>query len=313
MSLKDRMKVFKRAMARQGLYASSWLINHLPYPLVKAITHFFIFVGFLFTVKQKRLTQESLSIAFGNEKTKREREDISRACFANLGKGMIELIYFMAHPRMIKEQTFFEGKQYLDEAVARGQGVIAVSAHFGNFPLMLLRLAQEGYRTHAIIRPTRDKKVEEYFQNLRRGLGLNTVYAQPRKQCVDESLKALRNNGVLFIPLDQNFGNGAGVFVDFFGQKAATATGPVVFAMRTQAPILPIFTIRQNDDRHKIIVNPPLYLEHGQDDKETILINTSRITRIIEDYIRRYPAEWGWMHRRWKSRPEGESSVEAII
>jgi Lauroyl/myristoyl acyltransferase len=89
----------------------------------------------------------------------------------------------------------------------------------------------------------------------------------------------------------------------FFGTKAATATGPVVFAMRTKAPILPMFIVRQKDDTHKIIIEPPLYIEEKEDYKETLIYNVARITKIIENYIRKYPQEWGWIHRRWKSRP----------
>ena len=82
--------------------------------------------------------------------------------------------------------------------------------------------------------------------------------------------------------------------------------------MRTGAPILPVFTVRQPDDTHKIIIEPPFNIKEGRDDKDTIFINTSRITQIIETYIRRYPQEWGWMHRRWKSRPAGETVASSV-
>ena len=306
MASKQRIKIFQRALARHGLYGSSWLITKLPYKLMRAITYLFIGIGFCFAVKQRRIAYDSLRIAFGEEKDKKQINSITRECFTNVGKAMIELIYFMEHPEFIKKEVFFEGKKHIDEALRQGNGAIGVSAHFGNFPLMLLRCAKEGYKVNAIIRSTRDKELEEYFQKKRKSLGLNTIYSHPRKECVDVSLKALRNNEFLFIPLDQNFGSGGGVFVDFFGQKAATATGPVVFAMRTGAPILPIFAIRQKDDSHKIIIESPIEIEKRNDDKETILVNTARITKIIEQYIRKYPQEWGWMHRRWKSRPKGE-------
>lgn len=305
MAFQDSIKKFKRDLARYALHASSWMITRLPYPAVRSITKGFTVLGFCLAIRQRKIAVESLSVAFGKEKAQSDIQRITRECFENLGRGMIELIYFMAHPEMIREKVFFEGKEHLDTALAQKNGVIAVSAHFGNFPLMLLRFAQEGYKTNAIIRPARDEKIEEYFFGLRSRLGLNTIYSHPRKTCVDTSLKVLRNNEFLFIPLDQNFGSGAGVFVDFFGQKAATATGPVVFAMRTKSPILPIFTVRENDT-HRILIEPPIFLEEGKDDKETIFINTSRITQIIERYIRKYPQEWGWMHRRWKSRPAGE-------
>lgn len=302
----DQLKSLKRAVARYGLYFSTWLLNKFPYFLVRSLTHVFIAVGFRCTVRQRRMAQESLHIAFGQEKNPPEVHQIIRDCFENLGRGMIELIYFMEHPKMISERVFFEGKEFLDEAFKAGRGVIAVSAHFGNFPLMLLRFAQDGYKTNAIIRPTRDQEIEKHFLKQRSKLGLNTIYSQPRRECVETSLRVLRNNEFLFIPLDQNFGSGGGVFVDFFGQKAATATGPVVFAMRTKAPIVPMFVIRQKDDTHKIIIEPPLKLEEFSDDKEMIQRNTAKITQVIERYIRQYPQEWGWMHRRWKSRPHNK-------
>ena len=303
MTLNDRIKQFKRAAARHSLFAVSSFLTKMPYTWVKALTWGFISLGFRLAIRQKKIARESLHIAFGKEKSDPEIKEIAKSCFENLGKGMIELIYFMDHPQMIKEQVYFEGKEHLEAAFKQGRGAIAVSAHFGNFPLMLLRFAQEGYKTNAIIRSTRDEIIEKYFQEQRSRLGLNTVYSHPRKECVDTSLRVLRNNELLFIPLDQNFGSGGGVFVDFFGQPAATATGPVVFALRTKAPILPMFVIRQKDDRHKIIIEPPLPLEIKQDDKETVFVNTAKITQVIERYIRRYPEEWGWMHRRWKSRP----------
>jgi KDO2-lipid IV(A) lauroyltransferase len=108
---------------------------------------------------------------------------------------------------------------------------------------------------------------------------------------------------LLFIPIDQNFGSGGGVYVNFFGHKAATAIGPAVFALRTGAPILPMFIIRQDDATHKIIIEPPIKVESQDDENETVTAVMAKITSVIEQYIRRYPQEWAWMHRRWKSRP----------
>lgn len=305
MSSPDRTKMFKRAMARHGLYGSTKLIRHLPYPLARLLGHILIFIGFRFVIKQKRIARESLQIAFGRGLPETEIRRIIKRCFENIGWCMLELIYFMEHPRMIKEKISFTGLEHLQKAFEKGKGAIAVSAHFGNFPLMLLRFAQD-HKTNAIIRPARDVDLEAYFLKKRSDLGLNTIYALPRKECVTTSIRALRNNELLFIPLDQNFGSGGGVFVEFFGQQAATATGPVVFALRTGAPVLPMFVVREKGDRHRVIIEPPLQLDKCEDDQETIRVNITKITSLIEQYIRRYPHEWGWMHRRWKSRPDHE-------
>jgi KDO2-lipid IV(A) lauroyltransferase len=303
MNFQDRMKKFKRASARWGIFFATGLFNHLPYSVVRFIMNGFLFIGYILIVKQKRLTMESLEIAFGKEKNAKERKAIARACFRNLGQGMMELIYFMGHPIMIKKNIRVEGQEHLEKALAQGKGVIAVSAHFGNFPLMLLYFAQIGYKTNAIIRQTRDEIVEKYFLKLRTSLGLNTIYAHPRITCVNTSIKVLRDNQILFIPLDQNFGSAGGVFVNFFGQKAATATGPVVFAKRTGAPIVPMFIVREKKDIYKVIIEPPMAFEEKDTDEETIYVNTAKITQTIERYVRKYPSEWGWMHRRWKSKP----------
>ena len=301
---KDRVKKIKRAMARHAFYFFSAFFRILPYAVVRAISGVLIAIAFMLVKRMRKISKESLTIAFGKEKSPREINTIVRTCFFNLGRSAIEMLYFTQRSAMITEKLAFApgARENLERALAEGKGVIAVTAHFGNFPLMLLYLARVGYKTNAIIRPARDEVIEKTFQDTRTRLGLHTIYSYPRIECVKESLKVLRDGEVLCIPLDQNFGTG-GVFVEFFGQKAATATGPVIFAMRTGAVILPIFIARDQDDRHKIMTEPHFALEVKASDEETIEHNVAKITKIIETYVRRYPYEWGWMHRRWKSKP----------
>ena len=298
----SRIKRFQRGVARYGLYIAGFILTHLSYSVMRFLGRIFIVIGFVFLGRKKKIALESLEIAFGKEKSDDEIKELLKTCFYNFGKGIVEIIYFMTHPQMIKDRVVIENKHYLDEALSCGRGVVAVSAHFGNFPLMLLRLAQEGYPVNAIMRSARDEKIEKYFEAARIRLGLKAIYSHPRRKCVVNSIRALRNNEFLFILLDQHSGSGGSVFVDFFGTKAATATGPVVFAMRTESPILPIFIVRQKDDTHKIIIDKPFVLEKREDEKEMIQVNIARITNIIEQYIRQYPQEWSWMHRRWKGK-----------
>jgi KDO2-lipid IV(A) lauroyltransferase len=211
-------------------------------------------------------------------------------------------MFLMDRPELLKSKVDLVGKENLDKALSKKNGVILVSAHFGNFPLLLGRLAVEGYRAGGIMRPMRDSRVEKIFLKKREKFGGKTIYSQPRNECVNETIQSLRKNELVFIPIDQNFGT-SGIFVNFFGRQAATATGPVIFAQRTKAALVPCFILRQKDDRHKIVFEPALDLIEGKNSEETILINIQRLTDIIESYIRKYPAEWGWIHRRWKSQP----------
>ncbi|MDD5477420.1 MAG: lysophospholipid acyltransferase family protein [Candidatus Omnitrophica bacterium] len=301
----DTKKVRKSAgrfAAWLGLNICSLIVRVIPAGCLYAFAKNIAVLAYFFAKKQKKIALDSLSIAFGREKSRREIEEIARNCFIYMAKSAVELMFLFDKPQALRELVEIQGRQNLDKALANGRGAILVSAHFGNFPLLLGRLALEGYKAGGIMRPMRDAKVEKIFLEKRDKFGVKTIYSQPRNECVNNTIAALRNNELVFIPIDQNFGTG-GVFVNFFGEKAATATGPVIFAQRTKAALIPCFILRQPGDKHKIIFEAELELKEGKGSQDTVLINIQRLTDIIESYIRRYPAEWGWIHRRWKSKP----------
>ncbi len=282
------------------LAACSFIFRFFPYRYLYRVAGKFASAGYRFLPKQRKIALESLAVAFGKEKSPEERERIARECFTAMAKSGFELIYLMERPALLKQRVRMEGRENLEQALRQGKGVILVSAHFGNFPLMLAKLSLEGYTVGGIMRPQRNQMVEKLFDKKRARFGIKTIYSIPRNACVHNSIRSLRDNELLFIPLDQNFGTG-GVFVDFFGKKAATATGPVILAQRTGAVILPCFILRQKDDTHKLIFEKALSLEPGATEQESIRHSVQKITGIIESYIRFAPQEWGWIHRRWKS------------
>ncbi len=302
MDSKKIRKSFSRFAARVGLNIASLIVKVIPSGCLYAFAKNIASLAYIFAVKQRKIALDSLTIAFGREKTHQEIEKIARDCFTYMAKSAVELMFFFDKPHALKDLVEIQGRENLDKALACGRGVILVSAHFGNFPLLLGRLAVDGYKAAGIMRPMRDAKVEKIFLEKRERFGVRTIYSQPRNECVNNTITALRNNELVFIPIDQNFGTG-GVFVNFFGEKAATATGPVVLAQRTKAALVPCFIIRLPDDKHRIIFESELELIEGKDSQDSVLINIQRLTDIIESYIRKYPAEWGWIHRRWKSKP----------
>jgi Kdo2-lipid IVA lauroyltransferase/acyltransferase len=301
MDSKKIRKFIGRFAGWLGLNTCSLIIKVIPFRYIYWFAGKISALAFRFAAKQRKIALESLSIAFGRDKHGHDMEQIARDSFTYMSKSAIELMFLMDRPLLLNERVGMVNKQNLDKALAKGKGAILVSAHFGNFPLMMAKLALTGYRTAGIMRPMRDSRIEKIFSRKRARLNIKTIYSQPRDTCVNSTIESLRNNELVFIPIDQNFGT-AGVFVDFFGKKAATATGPVVLAQRTKAALLPCFIIRQEDDRHNIVFEPELKLEEGSDPRETIVINIQKLTSIIESYIRKYPPEWGWIHRRWKSQ-----------
>lgn len=302
MDSKRIRKSISRFFGWLGLISCSLIIKFMPQSWLYGFAKNISSLGYIIARKQRRIALESLAVAFGQDKTDNQIKQIAKDCFTFMAKAGVELVFLTDRHKLLKRRVEIVGKEILDNALSKGKGVILVSAHFGNFPLMLARLSLEGYKTAGIMRYMRDERAEKIFMAKRSRLGIKTIYSQPRKTCVESSIHSLRNNEVLFVPIDQNFGTG-GVFVDFFGRKAATATGPVVLAQRTKATVLPCFIIRQRDDTHKIIIETPLNLEKAPDQRQTVTINIQKLTNTIESYIRRYPSQWGWIHRRWKSKP----------
>ncbi len=302
MNFKKYSKYIGRFFAWLLLVFCSLIAKFLPLRLLYSFAKAIALLGFLFIGRHRRIALESLNIAFDKEKSPCQIWSIARECFIDMVKSAIEIVYLSERPALIKKYITFRGQEHLESALKRGKGVILVSAHFGNFPLMVVRMNLEGYKTYAIMRTLRDKRTERFFIKRRDQLGVETIFTHPRKECVGNTLRFLRNNKIIFIPLDQNFGQAGGVFVDFFGKLAATAVGPVVLAQRTQAALLPCFIIRQLDNSHVISFEPPLFMEGVPNTQDAIKQKVQVLTAIIESYIRRYPAQWSWIHRRWKSK-----------
>lgn len=302
MDFKKIRKSFNHFAAWVGINLCSLIVKIIPSRYLCAFAKNIAVLAYFFAKKQRKIALNSLGVAFGKEKSSREIERVAKDCFIYMAKSAIELMFFFDKPQALRNRVQFQGRENIDKALAAGRGVILVSAHFGNFPLLLGRLAVDGYKIGGIMKPMHDARMEKIFLKKREKFGVRTIYSQPRNECVNSSINALRNNELVFIPIDQNFGSG-GVFVDFFGKKAATATGPVILAQRTKAALIPCFILRQPDDQHRIIFEAELKLEEGEDSGDVIRVNIQKLTDIIEFYIRKYPAEWGWIHRRWKSKP----------
>jgi KDO2-lipid IV(A) lauroyltransferase len=312
MSSKKRKKEIQRNFARISMVLFYRMIYWLPFPIVNFVMRVCLNIAFRFTRKLKKISRETLTLAMGKEKSPQEIEAIILECFDTLAVGMSELLYYSRFPERVTQIFSIDGREHIDQALSQGRGVLAVTAHFGNFALMMLYLARLGYKVNVIMRRPRDEKAGELVLDIMTRVGVNTIYSMPRRECVQKSLRALRNNEILFILMDQNFGSEGNVFVDFFGRQAATAPGPVVLAGRTQSPIVPIFNVREGGRRRRIFVEPEMKLEQRADPDEMILVNVARLTKIIERYIRQYPSEWGWMHRRFKSQAPGSSAQGAV-
>ena len=227
-------------------------------------------------------------------------EVIAKKCFENLGKTVVE---FMLFPRMsmgkIQKFVRIEGAQHVENAIAEGKGVILITAHFGNWELLAASITARIAPVTPIVRELRSPRLNALVSGYREKAGYATI---DRDTGVRDALRCLRRNGILGIVADVDTSVN-GVFVDFFGRPAYTPYSPIAFSLKTDAPIIPTFIVRQPDNTHQVIIEPPLTIERCDEKERELVVNTQNFTKTIEGYVQDYPEQWIWMHKRWKTQP----------
>ena len=193
--------------------------------------------------------------------------------------------------------------EQVEVAHARGKGVLILLAHLDNYPLLALQVPRLfNYPLSVVVKELKNKPLNDLWFGMQSRAGITGI---PGHNAYRACVRALRKNELVGFMLDQNRPRGQGVFVDFFGKLASTTPGLALMSMQTGAPIVPVFIRRTPAGRHLITVLP--LIEPPPDrEEETIRVHTAAYTKLIEDEIRRYPEQWLWFHKRWKSRPADE-------
>ena len=223
-----------------------------------------------------------------------------REVFSNLGILLPELsrLYF-GTGRPLVDRVEFRGMENYEAAQREGRGIIAVTAHCGNWELMALAL---GLRTKPIAVVARHAK-KAYFskmlEKIRTRYGNKVIY---RDHGVKDMLLFLKGNGMIGILPDQVVLPPHGILVDFFGRPCWTSAMPVKLALKTGSPVVPLFIHRENG-RNIVTFHPALDLLATGSNDARILDGTTKMNRAIENHIRRYPTQWNWLYRRWKGVP----------
>ena len=235
------------------------------------------------------------------EKSHDEIRAMVRRMFQNLGMNQVELFRWIGGKEdEIESRVTLLHPERAEQALARGKGVAVLTAHIGNWDLMGLWSAKR-YPMTIISKDLRSAAANKFWMEARKRSTLNIVGAHNSYRAC---LRVLKDNGCLGFILDQNMIRREGIFVDFFGKPACTTPGLAVLAAHAGSPVLPVFMVRRDDGRHEVHILP--MMEPPEDRKpEAIAKATQAYTKIIEDFVRQYPEQWIWMHRRWRTKPEG--------
>ncbi len=278
-----------------------WLIIRLPFPWLCALGRRIGRLFHRFGGSRRRIVERNIELCFP-QLDENQRRALVRENFENYGIALFETpIAWWWSERRLARLVNVEGVEHIREL--RGQGALLMAMHFTMLELGGQALARHVsmdamYRPHA-------SPVYEYVQSRGRLARSPDSAVFPRKD-VRGVTRALRQGRVIWYAPDQDYGARQSVFAPFFGIEAASVTATARLARLGRARVLPFTHFRRPDDSgYDVTVHPPLEAFPGEDDRA----DAARVNAVVEDFVRRHPAQYLWAHRRFKTRPPGEESL----
>jgi len=249
--------------------------------------------------RHRNITIENITLAYNNELNSYQVEQLSKAVFSSFAKSILEICWSL---NLNKEQfrQYFDTSDifHLTKAHNKNKGVLILSGHLGIWEFLPHILSIEGYRGSSIYRPIDYKPLDVLIKKMRSRYGAGLIPVSGSSKKIRETLNENKLVGLL---IDQNANYKNGVAIDFFNRRTLGNKGLAVLAMVTGSPVVPVFSIRMGD-KFKLICGPEIPLIKTGDRRKDIELNTQKYNKVIEEYIRCFPDQWFWVHRRWKTK-----------
>ncbi len=243
----------------------------------------------------RKVAIANLKAVYGESLPEGKIKTIARRSFSNLGRFAFDVIKVQKRGMdYLRRITTVSGKENLDRALSKKRGVIALTGHVGNWELLAAYFSMLGYNVNVVASPLRDKRLNRLVNKMRTRVGLKVV---DRSKGVLSAVRCLRRGEIVGVLIDQDT-SVESVVVDFLGIPAKTAIGPVWLARQTGAIVVPLAMLMEKNGNYRIEVKQPIELN---DDPTSIEESVERCSKEVEEFVRRDPSQWVWMHKRWKS------------
>jgi KDO2-lipid IV(A) lauroyltransferase len=254
-------------------------------------------LAFLFLKERRQVALSNIKRVFPLW-TEEEIGGTARKCFENLGVNLVESLLVPFLPEEAYRERFtLENKAVVDEALAKNKGIMVLVFHFGNWEIMGVTSRFFKREVIALARPLkRHARLNEFLNGLREATGLKIIL---NEDTATEVIRRLKENGIVAILGDQREKRSAAVFVELFGEKVPTSRGIAMIGMRTGAPVIPVYVVREGFLRYRLVFCEPLVMERKGNLDELIHKNMRKVNAVLESVILKHPAEWFWVHRRW--------------
>ncbi len=288
-----------------------WLLVRLlglpPRPAARWLGGGIGWLAFACVPRLRYVGTENLTLAFP-EKSAAERQQILRAMYRSLGWQLAEFCQLPRYTLARASQFIrYDGFENYLSARAHGKGVLVLTGHIGAWELSSFYHSLAGHPMSMVIRRLDNPLVDRFVNRIRCLHGNRVLHKDDFARGLIATMRSGETVGVL---MDTNMTPPQGVFVDFFGHAACTASGIARVALRTGAAVVPGFLVWEpSENRYVLYFQPELKLTRTGDDEHDAVANTQLFTGALEGIIRRYPEQWLWVHRRWKTRPPGEARI----
>ena len=282
-------------------------LGWLPRGAARLVAGMIAWVAYCMLGRLRSVGERNLALAFPELSSKSRRAEL-RGVFRSLGRQLAE---FCRMTRYTAENTRgwirTEGLDHYLAAKARGKGVLIVTGHLGAWELSSFYHSLMGFPMSMVARPLDNRPLDAYVNAIRCLHGNRVLNKDDFARGL---LTAMRQGETVGILMDTNMTPPQGVFVEFFGKQACAASGLARVALKTGAAVLPGFMVWEQAERRYVLhFGPQLVFERSADAEADIVAATQQCTSAIESWIRRYPDQWLWIHRRWKTRPAGEAGI----
>jgi Kdo2-lipid IVA lauroyltransferase/acyltransferase len=279
------------------------VVRALPRPVSVLLGRTLGYAFYVLDRQHRRLTVENLAAAFP-ARSPREHRVIARQVFGHFGSLLTELLRFSGLSKAdMLASVEFEGEDRFHQARALGKGVLLITGHFGYWELQALAHPLKNPGVGVVVRALDNPKLNRWLEDVRTSTGNMVIH---RRGSLRKILRALADNKGVAILIDQHIQSSDAVVVDFFDRPAATTSAVAALALRTGAPVIPVFAVPTADGRYRMIYEHPVEPPSASS-PDAVQEFTQRCTDVLEMYVRRYPHLWLWMHRRWRDVEPAET------
>ena len=295
------MNHFQTRLEYYYYLANVGVVRGLPEAAARKLTSAVAHLLFARGGRRQEAALANLALAYP-DRSSQQRREIARESWVQTAWGMLDAVRSRVwSEEELRRRVRFENLERMQQALARGRGALMLTLHFGSIELAMLTLPLVGIPLTVVGRPLPNPWIRRHMAQQRTRTGAQLL---EHHDVAPRILEALRQGRAVAFLNDQYARRTGGILSPFFGARCFTAPGIALLALRSGAPVLPFYIVRDAPDQHRAVFLPEIALERTGDVRRDVATATARTNQVLEDIIRLHPGQWLWAHRRFRRSPD---------